>query len=317
MSEKDELKRAMELATQGKRAEARDVLLNLEPRIKEPQLRLQLIDVALSTLDNVGDNAKKATLSIEGARIAHTMGRTDLQAHFMAKTADLIMLQVAVWHHRRSMLRLTPRWFQFATEADKREYESLITLIERLDTEIDSLLSQAITQSQKSSNKKIQASVLMSRGNIEAARYLRYKMDCMRGIRAKLWMKFTILRYPVFEYLLTFSNGDARQLNNYVKSFTNNFLEAATLSDEIGDHLAGYALHHLALHLKSAYRFCAAKKCLRRARAVAIKHRDPVLSQQLDELEEIIKAKNRDIPDYLSGETRGTQTKGREKHGGN
>lgn len=86
----------MELAMQGKRSDARDAVLSLEPRIKEPRLRLQLIDLALSTLDNVKDNAKKATLSIEGARIARAIGRADLQAHFMARTADLVMLQVAL-----------------------------------------------------------------------------------------------------------------------------------------------------------------------------------------------------------------------------
>src|SRR6266446_3659589 len=121
MPVRDELNRAMELAMQGKRSDARDAVLSLEPRIREPRLRLQLIDVAMSALDNVNDNAKKATLSIEGAKIAEAMGRADLQAHFMAKTADLAMLQVAIWHHRRSILNLAPRWFQFATEAEKNE----------------------------------------------------------------------------------------------------------------------------------------------------------------------------------------------------
>src|SRR5258708_4500800 len=129
MSVRDELNRAVELANLGKRSEARDAVLSLEPRIKEPRLRIQLIDVSLSALDNVKDNAKKATLSIEGTRIAEGMGRVDLQAHFMAKTADLVMTQVALWHYRRSMLKLAPRWFQFATQTEEKEHESLTTLI--------------------------------------------------------------------------------------------------------------------------------------------------------------------------------------------
>jgi len=294
----------MELAMQGKRSDARDAVLSLEPRIREPRLRLQLIDVAMSALDNVNDNAKKATLSIEGAKIAEAMGRADLQAHFMAKTADLAMLQVAIWHHRRSILNLAPRWFQFATEAEKNEHESLTTLIDKLESEINTLLSQAITLSERSGDKKIRASVLMSMGSIGSARYLRYKMDCMRGIRAKLWTKFAFARYPFFEYLLTISNGDAQKLNAYVQSFTSSFLKAARLAEEIGDPLAGHAYHNLAIHLKSAYRFGAAKRCLAKARTIALKHNDAALMRHVDALEKYIKAKNRDIPDYLSGETR-------------
>lgn len=167
MSERDDIKRAMELAAQGKRTDARNVVLSLEPRIKEPRLRLQLIDIALSILDNVKDNAKKVTLSIEGARIAEAIGRAELQAGFMARTANFMMLQVVSWHYRRSMLKLAPRWIQFATEADKNEHESLTTLIDKCENEIDTLLKQAITQSERSGDKKIQASVLMSAGSIE------------------------------------------------------------------------------------------------------------------------------------------------------
>jgi len=230
MSERDELRTAMDLAMQGKRSEAQEMLLCLEPRIKEPHLRLHLIDVALSVFDNVKDNAKKATLSIEGAEIAESIGRADLQAHFMAKTADLAMFRIALWHHRRSMLKLMPRWFQFATEAEKREHESLTSLISKLESEIDALLSHALAQSEQSGNKKIKASVLMSMGSIESARYLRYMMDCMRGVRAKLWSRFVLMRYPFFVYLLTCWNGDAKKLNAYIKSFTSKFLKAARLS---------------------------------------------------------------------------------------
>lgn len=286
MSERDELKTAMDLAMQGKRSDARDAVLSLESRIKEPGLRLQLIDVALSVLNNVNDNAKKVTLSIEGARIAEATGLADLQAHFMARTAYLVMLQVVLPHYRRSMLKLAPRWFQFATEADKNEHESLTTLINKLESDRDTLLSQAIAQSERSGDKKIQASVLMSIGDIESARYFRYKMDCMRGVRAKLWTMFVFVRHPFFEYLLT------------------SFLRAARLSEEIGEPLAGYAYHNFAIHLKSAYRFRAAKRCLAKARIIALKHNDAALMRKLEALERYITAKNRNIPDYLSGETR-------------
>ena len=267
-------------------------------------MRLQLIDVALSSLDNVGDNAKKVTLSLEGSRIAEVIGRSDLQAHFMAKAAEHIMLQVGLWQHSRSMLKLAPHWFQFATETDKKEHESLTTLIEQLERKINALLVQANTLSERSGDKRIQASVLMSNGSIEAARYLQYKMGCMRGVRAKIWTMFELAHYPFFENLLTFSNGDSQKLTAYVRSYTNSFLKAARFCEEVNDPLAGYVYYNLAIHLKSAYRFGAARRSLRKARNIALKHNDAALLPQLKALEKYIKAKNRDIPDYLSGETR-------------
>lgn len=126
----------------------------------------------------------------------------------------------------------------------------------------------------------------------------------MRGIRANFWTMFEFMHYPFFEYLLTFWNGDAQKLNAYFNSFTSCFLRAARLFEEIGDSLAGHAYHNLAIYLKSTYRFRAAKGYLAKARIIALKHNDAALMRLLDALEGSIKAKNRDIPDYLSGETR-------------
>ncbi len=280
------------------------MVLELEQRIKDPSMRLLLIDLATSVLDNVQDNPRKAALTLEGARIAAAAGRSDLQAHFMAKTADLAMLQVAVWHHSRSMLQLAPRWFQFATEADKKEHDALTSLINELEEKINSLLTDAIAISTQNDNKKVRASVHMSRGGVDAAKYMRYKMDCMRGFRAKLWSRFEFVRYPVPEYLLTISNGDAEKLRRYVKSFTHQFLRAAHFAEEDDDLLAAHAYHNLAVYLKSAYRFRAARKYLAKSRAIARRHNNTPLLQQLDALEAYIRAKNRDTPDYLRGESR-------------
>ena len=300
MSEKNELQRAIKLAIEEQRANAHDAQSSLEVNNK----RLQAIDSELSKLNNVKDNAKQIDLCIEGIMIARKIGRTELQAHFMAKKAYLIMLQVGLQDYQRKMLKLLPQWFQFATEADKNEYESLTILVEKLDREIDTDLEQAIVQVEKSGDKRFQVSVLMSKGNIEAVRYLRYKMDCMRGFRAKLWTMFSFAHYPLFEYLLTFSNGDAQKLNSKVKLFTSSFLKAAHLSEEIKDPLAGYAYYNLANQIRLANQYGAAKKYLAKARAIALTHNDTALMPQIETLEKIIDAKNKDIPDYLSGETR-------------
>jgi len=121
-------------------------------------------------------------------------------------------------------------------------------------------------------------------------------------IRAKLWATFTFIRYPIFEYLLTFSNGDAQKLNGYIKSFSSCFLRAAKLYEEAGEPYTGYAYYNLANQLKSAYRFGLAKKYLTKARSFALQHNDATLMQQIETLDSRIDAKNMDIPDYLNGE---------------
>jgi len=46
------------------------------------------------------------------------------------------------------------------------------------------------------------------------------------------------------------------------------------------------------------------KDTLENARSVAIKHNDRALMRRIEVLEKSIKAKNKDVPDYLNGETR-------------
>lgn len=302
MSERNELQRAIKIAIEEQRANAHDAQSSLEVNNK----RLQAIDSELSKLNNVKDNAKQIDLCIEGTMIARKLERTELQAHFMAKKADLLMLQVGLQDYHRKMLKLPPRWFQFATKADKNEYESLTISVEKLDGEIDTLLEQAIAQVEKSGDKRIQVSVLMSKGSIESSRYMRYKIDRLSAFHAKLWTMFSFAHCSLFEYLLAFSNGDAQKLNAHVKLFTNSFLKAAHLAEEIKDPLAGYAYYNLAVHLRPTYKFGIAKKYLAKARDIASAHNITDLIQQIQALEKSIEARNKDIPDYLSGKSRGS-----------
>ena len=129
-------------------------------------------------------------------------------------------------------------------------------------------------------------------------------MNRLSGFRAKLWTMFSFAHCSLFEYLLAFSSGDAQKLNAYVKLFTNSFLKAAHLAEEIKDPLAGYAYYNLAVHLRPTYKFGIAKKYLAKARDIASAHNITDLIQQIKSLEKSIEARNKDIPDYLSGESR-------------
>ena len=305
MSEKDNLQNAINLLMNGKRKEAAAELLNLDSKIMDKNLRIQLIDASLSALDPTKDGGRLIELSGEGIKIAGDYGRKDLQAHFMSRRADFLMTKVAFLQYRRQNLKLAPGWIEFSTEANKQEYEKLTAQVEKLEREVNDLLAQATILAEQSGNKNVFGRVLMARGSVESSRYFHYKTECMRGnLRTKLWLKFEFLRYPFFEHLIIFTGKNAQKLRSPVDTFTENFLKAAQIFEELGDSTAGYAYHNLANDLKTAYRFREARKYLEKAKSIAVKHNDPLLKKQVEMLEKAIKAKNRDIPDYLSGETR-------------
>jgi hypothetical protein len=310
MSQKDEIKKALALAAEGKRTQARADLLKLDPQIKDPHIRLQFIDAAISVLSPVEDNLKILALLMEGIKITSALQLHDLRAYFLGRIADSSMHQVVIRRYRMSMLKLAPRWTEFATEAEKRDYETLSAEVQTLENGIDSSLADAIKISTQTGNKRVQGLVLMTKASIESSRYLQYKTTCMHGgLRAKLWSRYEFMRYPLTEYVLLISNGDARKLNSHVKAFIDSFLRAAALFEELNDPLAATAYHNLANDLKSAYRFRAAKRYLMKGRKIAVRHDDKSMIRQIDEMEKIIAAKNRDIPDYINGETRDLDTR--------
>lgn len=309
MSEKDELKKAMELMEQGKRSDARAAFLALEPKLKDPNLRLQLIDASLGVLDPLKDNTTKIRLATEGIQIAKAAGLDYIEAHFMARNADLLMMQVALRQHRQGKIKLAREWFEFSTEADKCEYEQLTEEVNNLEKEIDGLLSKALELAKASGDKRIHGYVLLSKASVESSRYLRLKADCMvHSFRAKLWTKYEFMRSPFFETLMMFSNGDAKKLRAHIKLFTRSFLEASQLFESIDDSTAAVAYHNLANDLKGAYRFRAARKYLAMSKANALKHSDEQMLRRIELMEKEIEGKNRNLPDYLNGETRDLDT---------
>lgn len=305
MQEKSRLQNAINLVMQGQRKEAATELLALEKIITEENLRIQLIDAALSALDPIRENKKLIELSDEAIAMTNKYGRKDLQAFFMSRKADFLMGEMTFLHYGQANLKLSPDWIEFSTEADKKEHEALSVKAENTNNEINTLLRDALAIAEQSNDKKVVARVLMANASIESARYLHYKAECMRGgLHTKLWVRFEFMRYPFFEKWLIYSKEKRQKLNGYIKSFTDKFLAAAQILDELNDSLAGYAYHNLANDLKSAYRFGLAKRYLSKARIIAEKQNDLMLKKSVELMEKAIEARNRDVPDYINGETR-------------
>ena len=305
MSAVGDLERAIILLARGKRREAATVLLRLEPGRMDRATRLKFIDASLSSLDRLQHEQGLVDLSLEGIKIAGELGRKNVQAHFMSRRAELLIARRAVVHHGLTSLKLAPTWMGFSTAADKCKYETLWEEFNSIGKEVDNLLAQALEIAEGTGEQRLLAFVLMARGTITSAKYGEFKSDCLRDrLRAKLWVKYQILRYPFFERFVLFGRRDGRRLADLVRSFSHDFLRAAALLENIGDSVACSAYYNLANHLRSTYRFAAARKYLGRARTCAERNGDVLIIQQCQKLSDIIKKRNRDIPDYLRGERR-------------
>jgi len=164
------------------------------------------------------------------------------------------------------------------------------------------LLSDAVMVAMLTGNKKVLGFVFMSKGFVEGSHYLDYKVKCINlpwKSKVRLLLNKQGLEIPLF-----FGFMHYRRLKTYIDSFTKSHLEAARLLEEIDDATAGRAYYDLAAQLKTAFKFYRARNYLRKAKIIAERHNDTVLGAQIRELKKSIKARNRDIPNYLEGETR-------------
>ena len=304
MSEKDDVNRAVAQLLNGNRRQAGVELLNLYNRVNQKYLKVQIIDGLLTALDPVKEIKKLLEFSEAGIRISKKLHDTSGQAYFMSRKADLIVsAKLPFLEYQLHNLKLASGWIGFSTEIDKKSYEALMSEVNSFESEADLLLKDALAL--VGTDKKVEGRILMSRGSIESSRYLRYKSEFMGGnAKAKWWLKFQFFRYPLAEYLFIFNNSQSKKLRSCIDSFTVDYLKAAKIYEQLNDSASGYAYHNLANHLKLAYKFWAAKKYLAKAKKVAQKFNDQLLIQQVKAMELAIKAKNKDTPDYLAGETR-------------
>ena len=286
----------------GRRKEASAALLPLYQRTTKNGFKIQIIDALLSALDPILENQRLIDMASEGARLAGELGATDVRAHFMSRRADFLMAKISSYHYQCANLKLAPGWIEFSTEVDRNNYEILARKKNELEIEIEQLLNEALALAERTGNKKVLAFILMSRASVQSSRYIQYKMDSMRSTwKAKIWL---LLHRMGYEVPILFGFKYSRVLKSYVSSFTGDYRRAAKLFEEIDDDGAGYAYFDLAVNLKSSYHFRKAKKSLRKAENIAKKYNNELMAAKIKDLAKSIKARNRDVPDYLKGEKR-------------
>ena len=305
MTERDEIKTAINLLVQGRRDEAAKELLRLESKVTDKDLRFEIAGALISAADPISHNEKLMAVTKEAISTARGYGRHDLEAKFMCRLAEFLSSKNALLYYQRKNLKLVPGWIEFATESDRQRYKHLSSEIQRVEEEIRQILDHALQAGQNMDDKETIGTCLMARGAILSMDLTNYKMENLDGtIRAKLWLKVPLLRYPFFEQLIVFPGKEGKKIKSLINEMTENYVEAAKAFEQIDNSLSGYAYYGLANHLKSAYKFRDASNYLEKAEVVANKYNDLLLAKQVAMLRSSIVQKNKDIPDYVNGETR-------------
>jgi len=167
-------------------------------------------------------------------------------------------------------------------------------------------LEKAMGIAQSTGNKKTKGYVWMSLGQVNSARYQHAKKEAVgdSARRASWWLRLAPLRRHGLENYLFFSFKTIKKLRGYISNFTDAFLKAAEIFREINDSAETYAFYNLANNLNTASKFKEARKYLEQAKLVAQKHNERFLLRQIEEMEQIIRDKHKNIPNYLEGETR-------------
>jgi hypothetical protein len=305
MSVKSRLQKAKELVNIGEYKIASKELLSLDSKIKDTNLRLELIDACLAALDHVNENKKLISLCKEGEKLSSSIQRQDLTAFFMGRRADLITMQSTFLWHEKKNLKLMPEWIEFATIREQERYKKLSEKIKKNEDEVDNLFEKSIKIATDINKPEILARILMSRASVMSTRYLSEKNKNINGrLKQKLWLNLNFLRYPFFENILFIPWSKKSKLKNIYNSYFNDFIKSAEIFEKLKDPMSGYAYCNLANNLTTTYKFKLANKYLKKADHIAERYSDQALKKRIVILKQKIKEKNRDIPDYTNGESR-------------
>lgn len=303
--EKDKFNKAYNLLMDGRRKEASAELLSLYKITNNNTLKLKIIDSLLSALDPTDELNKLMSLTEDGIEISKKMNLLNLQAHFMAKKAENLMFVISMMQYDKHNLKLSSDWIEFATELDKKMFEEYENQENKLESEANALISDAIDIVNKTENKKTRAYILTIKGSISGGRYLQLKSEYLKTRpKIKWWLKIKFMRWPFLEKLFILSKDQSEKLQSLMNDFIKNYLSAAKIFEEINDSTAGYAYYNLANNLKIAYRFKLASKYLEKAELIAQTNQDGLLIKQVAIMKKSIRAKNEDIPNYINGERR-------------
>ncbi len=308
MTDAEKLKTAINLTRSGDKKAAARLLFPAYQQMSDPHIKLQSILALMASLNPLTDMDKMALACENGILLAKSVGDDEALTYLLGEKASQLGMLASMLSHMQKNLKLAPGWFNFATEKEKAEYDRGALSQEMGLKESEKLFKEALEMAEKSTQSDMKARILLMIGQDYGSKYLLYKAEHMvmsRRFCLKITNRlFWIRRFSIDNYLML-TGPDRKALGDILNQCRESYLKAAKIYQDIGQESdMAYAYYNLAVQIRSAYRFREVERYIRKAEVIAKKHNDLNLIKSIEGLKEDIKSRNKNIPDYLEGETR-------------
>ncbi len=301
MSEKDALDKAGQLIDQGNSEEASKLLWPLcESRNRVT--RLNAIFALLVALDPITDNDKLVLLADKGIETAAHLSLSDERAYLLSRKVFYLLNQLSLLVHRLKNLTLSARvfkWIDFSLERDKEEYAVIDKRRADIEKEIVSTAALVEKLAEECTDHHARGRLFESIGDYYSTWFFLDCLDLQRGgrIRAKVFNLRFVRRWNL-TYFLYDRESRKKILLSKRKCFQ--YLERAIVEFEaasLGADVAR-ACYNLAAKSMLTNHFVRAQRLLLKAKSL-VDSNDARLVQQIGELEQRIKERNRVTRNYV------------------
>lgn len=286
------LKYGVYLMNTGNKQEAIKVFMVLA-NSKDDGYKLQAIDALLSLLDQIKDYKMIMPLCDSAIKISNSQKRIDTLAYFQMRKASTIAMKVGRWKYIRKMFKLSPDWFNFATEDEENKYKALDEKIRQAEKEIDKLCSESLKNAKLVDNKKLLGMIYLYRSPIWKNRYSDLKIE--RLARSARYLPHCRIRD-----MLEYSRKDLRTIDHYDCEAIADLKTAIKIFEKVGDKdSVSYCLNNLTNHYLHSYRYLLAFITFKRLEKSIEGTKDQQLLNNFKMLKGRLFSLNKNIPNYV------------------
>lgn len=301
MSEEETFDRAQRLINQGNSKEATKLLASLcESRNRV--MKLNAIFALLVTLDPITENDRLLRLVDKGIETAAQLGLSNERAYLLSRRVYYLQNQLSMLVHRQKSLTLSARvfkWVDFSLERDREEYVAIGT--RRPDIEQKIAITEADVErlAEECTDHGFRGRLFESVGDYYSTQFFLDCFDLQRGgrTRAKVFNLRFVQRWNLI-YFLYDRESRTKILVSKRKCFQ--YFERAIAVFEAANLQADVAraCYNLAAKLMLTNHFFRAQRMLFKAKSL-VDNNDAKLVQQIGDLEQRIKKRNRVTPNYV------------------
>jgi hypothetical protein len=302
MTEKEKYKMATQLMSKEKesRKKAATIFNELVEKANNNSIKMQSILFLVVLLNAVDHNSRIIAVCDKGLILGKKLNDYGSVAYLMSIKAKCLEEQASLCNYEKHSLSSSLGWFNYSLESDKEKADIFDKKGAILEGQSKILIDDAIRMAEKIRRHDALANILMMSGEIYGGMYLTRKIRKMKNPKLYLFLN----KFHLDDFYMRFIEGDGETWRCIKKSEAL-LLRASQIFESLGNQTnQAYAFYNLANQVRLAREFRKAKKYLEKARRIAQIKNDIPLLESIGILEETIRAKNKDVPDYINGERR-------------